>query len=58
MDFIWQDDQLICQNEQQEMLGNIGFKMINNDQTYVIERTFVAEQARGQGLQKRWPSSF
>ena len=28
MDFIWQDDQLICQNEQQEMLGNIGFKMI------------------------------
>ncbi len=40
MDFIWQDDQLICQNERQEMLGNIGFKMINNDQTYVIERTF------------------
>ena len=58
MDFIWQDDQLICQNEQQEMLGNIGFKMINNDQTYVIERTFVAEQARGQGLAKKMTVFF
>lgn len=40
------------------MLGNIGFKMINNDQTYVIERTFVAEQARGQGLAEKMTVFF
>ncbi|KRL85355.1 GNAT family N-acetyltransferase [Ligilactobacillus apodemi] len=58
MNFIWQDDQLIYQNEQQEMLGNIGFKMINQDQTYVIERTWVAEAARGQGLAEKMTIFF
>lgn len=58
MDFKLLENQLICQDEHEEMLGNIGFKMINNEQTYVIEHTWVADKARGQGLAEKMTVFF
>lgn len=58
MEFIWRDEQLLCQDDAKELLGSIGFKMINNAQTYVIEHTWVAPSARGKGIAKKMTVYF
>lgn len=50
MKYDWQKDKLSLTNEDGELLAEIGFKMMNNDQTFVVERTWVSDQARGQGI--------
>ena len=50
MFFDWKKDSLSILDENSNMLAQIGFKLINNEQTFVVERTFVTENARGLGL--------
>ncbi|KRM00257.1 GNAT family N-acetyltransferase [Liquorilactobacillus satsumensis] len=39
-------------------VAHIGFRLINHEQTYVVEHTWVAEEARGQGLAGRITKDF
>ncbi|MCP0887519.1 N-acetyltransferase [Ligilactobacillus sp. WILCCON 0076] len=46
----WQHNSLDYLDDSNNKIANIGFKLINNDTTYVVEHTWVSESARGQGL--------
>ena len=39
-------------------VAHIGFKLINDDQTYVVEHTWVDEKERGQGLAAKITKDF
>ncbi|WP_282709207.1 GNAT family N-acetyltransferase [Ligilactobacillus sp. Marseille-Q7487] len=50
MNYHWQKDSLAILDDEQKIIAEIGFKMINDEQTYVVERTWVDPNTRGQGL--------
>ena len=48
--YTWTDNSMDYANEEGRHLANIGFSMIDANQTYVVEHTWVSEDARGMGL--------
>lgn len=58
MSFKWSENEFAYLNDDNQTLASIGFKMINDNKTYVIERTWVDEKARGQGLAKKITVEF
>lgn len=58
MSFKWNENEFAYLNDDDQMLASIGFKMINDNKTYVVERTWVDEKARGQGLAKKITVEF
>ena len=58
MSFKWSENEFAYLNDDNQTLASIGFKMINDNKTYVVERTWVDEKARGQGLAKKITVEF
>ena len=52
MSFKWSENEFAYLNDDNQTLASIGFKMINDNKTYVVERTWVDEKARGQNVRQ------
>lgn len=58
MSFEWREDEFAYLDDDGRMLADIGFKSINEGRTYVVERTWVDEAARGRGLAGKITAEF
>lgn len=58
MTFEWQKNEFNLKDDTNAMIATIGFTMINSNQTYVVERTFVDENHRGLGLAGKITQKF
>ncbi|MHC3376316.1 GNAT family N-acetyltransferase [Ligilactobacillus equi] len=56
--YVWTKDSLNYENADHEVIAHIGYSMINDDHTYVIEHTWVSENMRGSGLAGKITSYF
>ncbi|HJC03699.1 MAG TPA: N-acetyltransferase [Candidatus Ligilactobacillus avistercoris] len=50
MKYEWRSTRVRCLDDQGQRIGEIGWHMIDDDQTYVIERTWVDPNHRGTAI--------